>query len=157
MVIFKDKDMAAQARHLSTTAKLPHSFEFFHDQAGFNLRMPNINAALGVAQLENIAFYLKTKRKLAMSYKDLFNKSSYLFVDEPQNSESNFWLNAIICEDLKSRDSFLQITNKNGVMTRPVWELMSNLPPFKNCHKGNLDNSEWLRDRLVNLPSSVKI
>ena len=157
MILFSDSEKANRARHLSTTAKIPHAYEFFHDEAGFNLRMPNINAALGVAQLESINFYINQKRDLASKYKDLFSDTNYIFVDEPKYSESNFWLNSIICEDKESRDNFLKITNSADVMTRPVWELMSNLPTFVNCYKGDLSNSEWLRDRLVNIPSSVKI
>jgi aminotransferase in exopolysaccharide biosynthesis len=157
MVLFTNSEIAKRARHLSTTAKMPHAYEFFHDEAGFNLRMPNINAALGVAQLESINIYIKRKRNLAAQYKEFFKDTNYLFVDEPEYSESNFWLNSIICENIKSRNEFLKTTNDAEVMTRPVWELMSNLPAFKDCYKGDLSNSLWLRDRLVNIPSSVKV
>lgn len=119
--------------------------------------MPNINAALGVAQLEQIDTYLSAQRKLAETYKNFFAQSEIQFIPEPKNSRSNYWLNCILLPNRNERDAFLKYTNENGVMTRPVWELMNRLPMFKDAQCGNLTNSEWIADRLVNIPSSVNI
>lgn len=141
-------------KHLTTTAKVPHSFEFYHDVPGFNYRMPNLNAALGVAQLESLNSYLTRKRKLAMHYKAFFKDSEYSFFDEPKNTKSNFWLNTIICSDIDSRNNLLEKANSSGIMMRPVWTPMHKLPAFKNAPRGDLSNTMWFASRLVNLPSS---
>ncbi|WP_320113077.1 LegC family aminotransferase [Draconibacterium orientale] len=155
MLLFNDDRLAAKAKHLTTQAKVPHKWDFSHDNIGYNYRMPNINAALGLAQLEQIDGFLTSKRKLAKNYSNAFNKLDIQFVIEPANSQSNYWLNAILLNDRNERDQFLKYTNEQGVMTRPVWELMNRLPMFSDAQCGDLSNSEWIADRLVNIPSSV--
>ncbi len=155
MLLFNDEELAHKAKHLTTQAKVPHPWEFIHDQIGYNYRMPNLNAAMGVAQLEQIDQYLVAKHKMAEKYKALFDQLNMRFITEPENSKSNYWLNAILLDNRKERDEFLEYTNKHGVMTRPVWELMNRLPMFKDAQCGDLSNSEWIADRLVNISSSV--
>lgn len=157
MLLFNDEALAQSAKHLTTQAKIPHPWEFMHDAIGYNYRMPNINAALGVAQLEQLDRYIVAKRKLAESYKEFFAELGIQFVEEPINARSNYWLNAIVLNNREERDEFLKYTNQNGVMTRPAWQLMNHLPMFKNYQFGNLVNSEWIADRLVNIPSSAII
>lgn len=156
MLLTNDKNLATSAKHITTTAKVPHRWDFNHDQIAYNYRMPNINAALGCAQLEKLPFILKEKRKLAEKYRSFFSRYDVQFFTEPANTRSNYWLNALIVTDVDQRDTFLTETNNAGVMTRPIWKLMNKLPMFKNAQKGNLDNSEWLEARVINLPSSVK-
>nr|MBD3621647.1 LegC family aminotransferase [Sunxiuqinia sp.] len=155
MLLFNDEELAQKAKHLTTQAKVPHPWEFIHDQIGYNYRMPNINAAMGVAQLEQIDQFLVAKRKMAEKYKALFDQLNTQFITEPENSKSNYWLNAILLDNRKERDEFLEYTNKHGIMTRPVWELMNRLPMFKDTQCEDLSNSEWIADRLVNISSSV--
>ena len=156
MLLFNDEKLAAKAKHLTTQAKVPHPWEFVHDEIGYNYRMPNINAAMGVAQLEQIELFLKAKRQLAEAYKNFFaDKKGITYVIEPENTRSNYWLNAILLDNRNERDAFLEYTNKQGIMTRPVWELMNRLPMFQNAPCGDLSNAEWIADRLVNISSSV--
>ena len=155
MLLFNDEKLAQKAKHLTTQAKVAHKWEFVHDEIGYNYRMPNINAALGCAQLEQLDVFLKNKRKTALKYKEFFSISASTFITEPDNCKSNYWLNAIILKSREQRDEFLEKTNSAGIMTRPIWELMNRLPMFKDCQCGNLSNSEWLADRVVNIPSSV--
>ena len=157
MLLFNDHIIAKRAKHLTTQAKVPHPWNFYHDEIGYNYRLPNINAALGLAQLEKLDFYLEKKRSLAKEYETFFKSDIITFFREPDNCRSNYWLNVIIFESLIERDRFLNESNSQGVMTRPVWCLMNKLPMFVNCHKESLVNSEWLEDRVVNIPSSVKI
>ena len=154
-IVTNDKALAKNAKHLTTTAKVPHKWEFNHDMVGYNYRMPNINAALLAAQLENLNKFLKYKRELANRYVEFFRNTEYTFFQEPANSRSNYWLNTIILEDKLQRDQFLDETNSNGIMTRPIWTLMHRLPMFKYAQCDELDNSVWLHDRVVNIPSSV--
>lgn len=154
MVLCKNIDDAKHTQHVTTTAKVPHSFEYYHNEPGFNYRLPNLNAALGCAQMEMLPTFIKQKRALAKQYQALFSGSDFKFVSEPIYAQSNYWLNAVICPDSKSRDLMLKETNGQGVMTRPVWKLMHRLPMFKNALKGNLTVSEWLESHLINLPSS---
>jgi aminotransferase in exopolysaccharide biosynthesis len=154
MVLCKTQELGVRTKHVTTTAKVPHPYEFFHDEPGFNYRMPNLNAALGCAQMEVIEQYLKKKRLLAEGYKDFFNGTDFKFVTEPEYAQSNYWLNAIICPDKESREEVLACTNGSGVMTRPIWQLMHRLPMFENVIRDNLSVSELLEQRLVNLPSS---
>lgn len=156
-IVTNDEVLAKRARHLTTTAKVPHKWDFNHDQVGYNYRMPNINASLLLAQLENLDKVLIKKRHLAKIYEDYFEQTDFVFVKEPINCVSNYWLNAIILKDRRQRDKLLLETNKMGVMTRPIWMLMNKLPMYKNAQCGNLENSYWLEDRVVNLPSSVKL
>jgi perosamine synthetase len=157
MLLFKDEELAKRAKHLTTQAKIAHPWNFEHDEIGYNYRMPNLNAALGVAQMENVDFYLEKKRLLAGSYKDFFRGQKISFFNEPENCISNYWLNVIIFESEDERNLFLNESNTQGVMTRPAWQLMNKLPMFENCQKGSLVNSEWLEERIVNIPSSVKL
>jgi aminotransferase in exopolysaccharide biosynthesis len=145
-----------RARHLTTTAKIPHKYDFLHDQVGYNYRMPNINAAVGCGQIGQINDFLKAKRDLANAYRDLLAGSNLHFFSEPAGCKSNYWLNTVICENSLERDELLSITNSAGIATRPAWELMKLLPMFKDCMSDDLNNSRWLRDRIVNLPSSVR-
>lgn len=154
MILCQNREDGIKAKHLTTTAKVPHPYEFYHDEAGFNYRMPNLNAALGCAQIEQLEAKLASKRLIAEQYLQFFENTDYCFVVEPEYAHSNYWLNAVVCPDASARDSLLETTNKQGVMTRPVWQLMHRLPMFANELKGDLANSEWAEARLVNLPSS---
>lgn len=154
MVLCQTLEDGDKAKHITTTAKVPHPYEFFHDEPGFNYRMPNLNAALGCAQLEVLPSFVESKRKLAEKYGSLFEGSDFDFIKEPSYAKSNYWLNAVVCSDKTLRDHFLQDTNSARVMTRPVWTLMHRLPMFTDCFRGDLRMSEWLEERLVNLPSS---
>ena len=158
MMLFNDEELGAYAKHLTTQAKVPHRWEFRHDHIGYNYRMPNINAALGCAQLENIEVYVNNKRETAKAYEEFFrNVPDIDFFVEPENTRSNYWLNVLIMKDKSSQLKFLQETNDNGVMTRPIWELMNRLPMFENCQHDSLDNTIWFADRVVNIPSSVRL
>lgn len=154
-IITNDRTLAKKAKHLSTTAKLSHKWDFKHDMIGYNYRMPNLNAALLLAQLENLNKFLASKRKLANQYKKFFKSLDYNFFKEPKNSKSNYWLNCIILKSKIQRDLFLKETNSKGIMTRPIWTLMNKLPMFKQSQSGNLKNAYWLSQRIVNLPSST--
>ena len=154
MVLCKHLDDGVHTRHVTTTAKVPHPYEFYHDEPGFNYRLPNLNAALGCAQMEVLPEFLEQKRLLAGKYQTLFSDSEFQFVVEPKYAQSNYWLNAIICPDKVSRDLLLKETNEQGVMTRPIWQLMHRLPMFKNSFRGDLKVSEWVEAHLINLPSS---
>jgi len=154
-IVTNDKSLAKKAKHLTTTAKVPHKWDFNHDMVGYNYRMPNLNAALLVAQLENLDNFISSKRKLADVYGAFFSSVDCDFVKEPINSKSNYWLNSILFKNKQQRDEFLNETNSNGVMTRPIWTLMNKLPMFEHAQCGDLKNSEWLEDRIVNIPSSV--
>ncbi|MFD0950040.1 LegC family aminotransferase [Paraperlucidibaca wandonensis] len=154
IVLCKTLDAGKRTKHVTTTAKVPHPYEFYHDEAGFNYRMPNLNAALGCAQMESLGAFIDNKRKLALMYADFFSSSAYKFVTEPDYAKSNYWLNAIICPDHQSREALLKNSNANGVMTRPIWKLMHRLPMFKNAFRGDLSYSEFIERHLVNIPSS---
>lgn len=154
-ILTNDQELAKKAKHLTTTAKEPHKWEYMHDMVGFNYRMPNLNAALIVAQLEQLDTFLKSKRLLAQSYENFFVTSDINFVSEPKNTKSNYWLNTIIFNNMNERDLFLGETNSQGIMTRPIWVLMNKLPMFKFAQYGDLSNSKWLEDRVVNISSSV--
>ncbi len=157
MLLFSDEELAKFAKHLTTQAKVPHRWEFVHDHIGYNYRMPNINAALGCAQMEHLEEFVLNKRKTAAKYTEYFkNIEDIDFFTEPSNCRSNYWLNSVILKDKKSQLEFLQLTNDNGVMTRPIWELMNRLPMFEYCQNDGLENSIWFADRVVNIPSSVR-
>lgn len=158
MLLFNDEDLGKYAKHITTQAKIPHRWEFRHDHIGFNYRMPNINAALGCAQLENLDKYIASKRKVAAEYIEHFkNVDGIDFFVEPENTFSNYWLSAVVLKDKDAQLDFLQQTNDNGVMTRPIWELMNRLPMFENCENDGLKNTIWFADRVVNIPSSVRL
>jgi len=152
-----NKKLYKTGKYLSTTAKKPDNINFFHDKIGFNYRLPNLNAALGCAQLEYIEKFLLQKRHLANAYKKYFKNSEFSFFSEPENCRSNYWLNTLICNDKNQRDSFLSYMNSNGVMSRPVWTPMHKLPMFSEALCDNLLNTSWLEERIVNIPSSVVI
>ena len=154
-IITNDKILAKKAKHLTTTARMPHKWDFIHDMVGYNYRMPNLNAALAVAQLENLDDFINSKRKLASSYKEFFSTQEPTFFKEPEQSKSNYWLNTILLKNKDQRNKFLEETNSCGVMTRPIWTLMNKLPMFEHAQCDNLVNSKWLNDRVVNIPSSV--
>jgi perosamine synthetase len=152
-----DEALAKRAKHLTTQAKVPHRWSFEHDEIGYNYRMPNINAALMCAQMEQLSGFVENKRELAKKYISFFEKTELQFMKEPAQSISNYWLCAVLLPDKKMRDEFLTYTNDHGVMTRPVWALMHKLAMFKDAMHGNLDNAQALEDRLVNIPSSVRM
>lgn len=158
MLLFQDEELGKLAKHLTTQAKVPHRWAFVHDHIGYNYRMPNINAALGCAQLENIDRYVADKRETAAIYADFFKDiPDITFFTEPENCRSNYWLNVVMLKDKTAQQEFLEYTNDHGVMTRPVWELMNRLEMFKHCETDGLKNTEWLADRIVNIPSSVRL
>lgn len=157
MILTGDESLAKRAKHITTQAKVPHRWEFVHDEIGYNYRLTNINAALGCAQMESLPKLLELKRELAEKYKSFFAHSDlHLFV-EPENCKSNYWLNAIIAKNKEERDQILTFTNDCGVMTRPIWRLMNELDIFRNCRCANLNNAKWLEERVVNIPSSAII
>ena len=156
-IVTDNEELAKRAKHLSTQAKVPHAWEFVHDQIGYNYRMPNINAALACAQLEQLSAFVENKRSLSKAYETFFRELDEVkFVSEIDGAKSNYWLNAILFDNQQARDQFLRDSNENGVMTRPVWQLMNHLEMFKDCFKSDLSQSEWLAERIVNIPSSVR-
>lgn len=155
-LITNDEALAKQAKHLTTQAKVPHRWEFRHDHIGYNYRMPNLNAALACAQLEQLEEILNSKRELALAYQDFFSGTDINFISEIPEAKANYWLNAILLKDRATRDAFLTYSNDNGIMTRPVWELMTDLPMFEHCQQDELENSRMIADRLVNIPSSYR-
>ena len=157
-ILTDDPELSKRAKHLTTTAKIPHRWDYIHDEVGFNYRMPNLNAALGCAQLEQLPDFLTSKRRLYDSYQEAFLdiKGVTLFA-EPEGSHSNYWLQTLLLDEsiAKQRDSILEITNSAGLMTRPAWKLLHKLPPFKDCPQAPLPVAESLELRIVNLPSST--
>ena len=156
-IITNSESLANKAKHITTTAKTPHPYEYFHDELGYNFRMPNLNAALGCAQIEKLDLFLNKKRKLANEYNEIFKSNSIKFRTELKNTVANYWLMCIELENRRDRDVFLQKTNKDNIMTRPIWQLMHRLPMYKNCQKDEQINSIFLEDRIVNIPSSARI
>lgn len=157
MIITDDEALAKHAKHLTTTAKVPHSYEYIHDEIGYNYRLPNLNAALGCAQMETLDAILKSKRALAEQYIDFFSTQDIAFAAELQDTQVNYWLNAVVLKDKEQREIFLRETNDNGVMTRPIWALMNKLEMFKESQHTDLSNSLWLEERVVNIPSGVRL
>jgi aminotransferase in exopolysaccharide biosynthesis len=155
-IITDDDEIGKLAKHLSTTAKKAHAWEFAHDMIAYNYRMPNLNAALACAQLEQLPKFLENKRELADLYTDFFENSDITFVRERPNTTANYWLNTILMPDAAAKEVLLEFTNKNGVMTRPIWQLMNRLPMYENCQKTDTPNAEWLEARVVNIPSSFR-
>lgn len=154
-MVLAGEELGRRAKHLTTTAKIPHQYEFFHDEIGYNYRLPNLNAALGCAQLEQLPKFLDSKRALAHRYIQFFEGTDLQSIIEPEYCRSNYWLNGVICASSEQRDALLKETNDAGVMTRPIWALMTRLPAYANALAGPLDNAHWLEARVVNLPSSV--
>lgn len=157
MIITNNEILAKKAKHLSTTAKRSHKWEFFHEEVGYNYRLPNINAALGLAQMEMLPDFIKNKRETAEKYRAFFINKGIKFISDETHTKSNYWLNAIQLNSLKERDEFLDYSNSNGVMTRPIWNLMSDLPAFSGCLKMPLPVARHLFETIVNIPSSVRV
>lgn len=155
-IITNDEVTAKKAKHITTQAKVPHPWKFMHDEIGYNYRMPNLNAALACAQLEQLDEFILNKRQTAKQYQEFFEHSDVKFIAETKDSKANYWLNAVLFPDEKERDIFLEQSNAQKVMTRPIWELMTSLPMFKDCEHDGLKNSRYLAERIVNLPSSVR-
>jgi len=155
MIVSKNEELGSQAKHLTTTAKIPHPYEYNHDQLGYNFRMPNINAALLCAQLEQLDAFIEKKRLLAIEYSKFFNKSDVIFREELPNTRANYWLMCIELQNKSDRKFFLEESNAKGVMTRPIWKLMHRLPMYQNCFRDSQTNAEYLESTIVNIPSSV--
>ncbi|PJP17071.1 aminotransferase DegT [Campylobacter jejuni subsp. jejuni] len=157
-ILSDDENLAKLARHLSTTAKIPHPYEYDHDRIAYNYRLCNINAAILLAGLENLELFLENKRELAKIYKDFFkNHDKCKFIDEKSNEKSNFWLNTLLFKDENLRNIFLEECLKNNIFVRPVWKSLPSLKAFQNCQSNELINTKKLEKRLINLPSSVRI
>ena len=156
MIITEDENLARKAKHLVSTAKLPHKWDFLHDEVGYNYRMPNLNAALGLAQMEQFHHILIKKKEIAMQYMDWSKKNNMKLALPISKADPNYWLNILIADDLKERNKILKITNDNNIFTRPTWKLLHKLPMFNNCQTFYLKNTNWLEDRIVCLPSSAK-
>lgn len=156
-VVTRDVELGQRIKHLTTTAKQPHRWAYRHEELGFNYRMPNINAALACAQLEALPTFLTNKRELSARYRDFFAGRPETLIWERKGTTANFWLNTLLLDSVEDRDALLELTNSNGVMTRPIWDLMTNLPMYKNCPQGPLSVAQSLGNRIVNLPSSVRL
>ncbi len=156
-IVTNNETLAKKAKHITTTAKVPHPYEYVHDMVGYNYRLPNLNAALVCAQLEQLSTFVENKRELAARYQEFFDSLEIPFVREPMAARSSYWLNAIIVPDRATRDAFLKATNQAGVMTRPAWKLMNKLEMYQGCQTDALENAQWLEDRVANIPSSVRI
>jgi aminotransferase in exopolysaccharide biosynthesis len=155
VIVTNDAALAARAKYLTTTAKRPHPYEFFHDQTGYNYRLPNLNAALGVAQMETLPEMLKIKAEVAARYRDFCADNGLNFIDAIEGTTANYWLNAVLLDNRAQRDALLEESNTAGVMTRPIWRLMTELPMYSHCQNDGLSDARWLVERVVNLPSSV--
>jgi len=156
MIITNDEELGQRAKHITTTAKIPHKWDYDHDELGYNYRMPNLNAALICAQLEQLGKLIANKRELALAYKEFFWGSSIGFAFEMEGSTANYWLNTITLKNKKERDEFLAFSNENKVMTRPIWRLMNELNMYKDCQCSDLPNAKQLQDCVVNIPSSFR-
>ncbi|RPA68079.1 LegC family aminotransferase [Cyclobacteriaceae bacterium YHN15] len=156
MIVTNDEDLWKLGKHLTTTAKVPHPYEYVHDQIGYNFRMPNLNAALVCAQLEQLQSFLANKRQLAADYAVFFKTQGITFRKELENTQANYWLMCVELENLEERNSFLKATNNSKIMTRPIWQLMYRLPMYQHCFKDGQKNAGYLEERIVNIPSSVR-
>ena len=156
-IVTDNEELAKKAKHITTTAKVQHKWEYRHDEVGYNYRMPNLNAALACAQLEQLDAILKSKRALAAEYEEYFRIEQIPFVKERSGTIANYWLNTILLEDRVERDAFLAFTNDQKIMTRPAWTPLNELPMYEKCQAGPLINTSWLADRLVNIPSSPRL
>ena len=157
MLLTNDYKLADKAKHITTTAKVKNKWAFEHDEVGFNYRLPNLNAALGLAQMELLPKILIKKRIIAQRYQDWGEENGIQFIKEPSCTKSNYWLNAVLLKDKQQRDEFLDSTNKNGIMTRPIWKLVNELKMYKDCQVTELENAKFFEERVVNIPSSIKL
>lgn len=155
-IVTNDRKLGINAKHITTTAKVSHPFEYIHDDIGYNFRMPNLNAALACAQLEQLDSFLNNKRMLALEYKSFFDAMGIHFRTELQNTKANYWLMCVELENRRDRDSFLKETSDSKVMTRPIWQLLFKLPMYEGCQRDSQRNANYLEDRIVNIPSSVR-
>jgi aminotransferase in exopolysaccharide biosynthesis len=155
MIVSNDESLGKLGKHITTTAKVPHPYEYVHNIIGYNYRMPNINAALICAQLEQLNLFLYSKRKLAEEYSSFFQDQGIIFRKELENTKANYWLMCIELENLEERNAFLKITNESKIMTRPIWQLMYRLPMYQYCYRDEQKNAKFLEERIVNIPSSV--
>lgn len=157
VIVTDDEELAKRAKHITTTAKIPHRWEYVHDEIAYNYRLPNLNAALLCAQMENLGLFLENKRLLADEYGSFFDAASIILAREPDHARSNYWLQTLILTNKEEQEAFLSYTNDQGVMTRPIWRLMNRLDMFKECQCSDLSNAQWLEERVVNIPSSVRL
>ena len=157
MIVTDDDELTQKLRHLTTTAKVPHPWEFIHDEIGYNFRLPNINAALGLAQMEQLPSFLQNKRELATRYRDFFNGSEIEYLDEPAGSQSNFWLNTILLPTKTQKEAFLEQANQQGISSRSLWRPMHLLEMYRHCQRDAQTNTEQIYQRAVNIPSSVRL
>lgn len=155
MLVTDDEKIANHAKHLSTTAKAPHPYEYFHDELGFNYRMPNINAALGCAQIDQLPSFLDKKAEIASLYQKLFSELDIEYLRPIDGTTANNWLNTVIMPNLKIKNQFLEYTNTQGIMTRPIWKTLTDLPMYVNSQKVSLPTTSTFANCAVNLPSSV--
>jgi aminotransferase in exopolysaccharide biosynthesis len=156
-IVSSDSDLAIKAKYLTTTAKVPHPWAYEHDELGYNFRMPNLNAALLCAQLEQFEVMKASKKGLFEGYKKSFSESGIKLKPIPEDTDWNYWLMSLEMDNEKERDAFLKISNSNGVMTRPIWQLMYKLPMYRDCQRDDQKNAEYLEQRIVNIPSSARI
>jgi dTDP-4-amino-4,6-dideoxygalactose transaminase len=156
-IVTNDIELGIKAKHLTTTAKVPHPYEYVHDEIGYNFRMPNINAELACAQLEQLEFFIQNKRALEIEYDSYFKSKGINFRTELPNTKSNYWLMCLELENKKERDCFLKDTNEKGVMTRPIWQLIYKSSLYSKFQKDSQINAMYLEDRIVNIPSSVTL
>jgi dTDP-4-amino-4,6-dideoxygalactose transaminase len=157
MIVTQNDSLGVLAKHLTTTAKVAHKFEYIHNESGYNYRMPNLNAALLCAQLERLDDFLTNKRRLANEYAAYFDSQEIQFREELEGTKANYWLMSVELPNREARDLFLKETNNSGVMTRPIWQLMFKLPMFETCFRDDQKNALYLEDRIVNIPSSVRV
>lgn len=155
-LVSNDIKLGEKGKYITTTAKVPHPYEYLHDELGYNFRMPNLNAALACAQLEQLPEFLSNKRILATEYASFFKEKGINFRTELPNTKANYWLMCIELENKQERGLFLKTTNQNSVMTRPIWQLMFKLPMYAHCQKDDQKNALFLEERIVNIPSSVR-
>jgi perosamine synthetase len=156
-IVSNDVKLCEKAKYLTTTAKIPHPYEYVHDELGYNFRMPNVNAALACAQLEQLENFIENKRILAQEYSNYFGSAGIKFRTETEGTKANYWLMCVELENRNERDLFLKMTNDAKVMTRPIWQLMFRLPMYGQCQKDNQQNALFLEERIVNIPSSVRL
>lgn len=157
-ILTQDEALAKKLKHLTTTAKIPHPYEYQHDMLGFNYRLPNINAALALAQIEQLPAFLQDKQEVAKKYQEFFSTNSHFnFMGARVGTQPNFWLNAVLLDSKALRDEFLEQSNAQGIMTRPIWKLNNELEMYRHCQSDELNNARFLRDRIVNIPSSARI